>query len=69
MPTQQGESPTYQSYLVRLWRDKPSSPWRVSLQSTATEELRHFATVEELWGFLQTRLAKVDEAPTAAANG
>jgi hypothetical protein len=41
MPTQQGESPTYQSYLVRLWRDKPSSPWRVSLQSTATEELRH----------------------------
>ena len=57
MPTQRAESPIYQAYLVRFWRDNPRSPWRVMLQSTATEEVRHFATVDELWAFFQTQLA------------
>lgn len=55
MPAKQSESSIYQAYLVRFWRDKPSGFWRVSLQSTTTEELRHFATIEALWVFLQTR--------------
>ena len=57
MPIQRAESPIYQAYLMRLWRDNPNAPWRVTLQSTATEELRHFATLDALWTFLQPRLA------------
>ena len=63
MSTQQHESPIYQAYLVRFWRDNSRSPWRASLQSTATEELRHFATLDAYWSFLQTRLSGAPDAP------
>lgn len=52
----------YQSYLLRLWRDNPQSPWRASLQSSATEELRHFATVDELWAFLMAQMGGKDDS-------
>lgn len=52
---------TYQSYLLRLWRDTPQSVWRASVQSTATEELRHFATVEDLWAFLMAQMGGKDD--------
>ncbi|MEZ4866003.1 MAG: hypothetical protein R3C14_32105 [Caldilineaceae bacterium] len=58
---------TYQSYLLRLWRDTPNSPWRASLQSSATEALQHFATVDELWTFLMAQMA-VQEDDGAAAE-
>lgn len=51
----------YQSYLLRLWRDTPQSTWRASLQSAATEELRHFATIEELWAFLIAQMEGKDD--------
>lgn len=41
----------YHSYLLRLWRDNPHSPWRASLQSTITEAVQHFVTVEDLWAY------------------
>jgi hypothetical protein len=46
----------YHSYLMRLWREGAQAPWRVSLQSTATEQLYHFATIEALFAFLAERL-------------
>lgn len=52
----------YQSYLLRLWRDNPQSPWRASLQSSATEELQHFATAEELWTYLMAQMADGDDS-------
>lgn len=56
------DASTYQSYLLRLWRDTPQSVWRASLQSSATEEVRHFATVEELWAFLMAQMEGEDDA-------
>jgi hypothetical protein len=51
----------YHSYLLRLWREESQGPWRASLQSTATEQLYHFADLERLWAFIQALLASGSE--------
>jgi len=45
----------YQSYLLRLWREDDVSPWRASLESTATCEKQGFATLNDLIAFLQSQ--------------
>ncbi|MGH2351015.1 MAG: hypothetical protein ACRDI2_26140 [Chloroflexota bacterium] len=50
------ECTRYQSYLLRLWRDHPRSPWRASLQSTATGEQHHFADLADLLAFLHAQI-------------
>ena len=47
----------YHSYLLRIWRDDKRRPWQASLQSTATEQLVHFAGLEALFAFLETQSA------------
>ncbi len=42
----------YQSYLLRLWRDDLGNLRRATLQSTSTEKILHFATLELLFAFL-----------------
>jgi hypothetical protein len=46
----------YQSYLLRLWQEDTQTPWRASLQSTSSEEIYHFATLEALFAFLDGQL-------------
>lgn len=60
-PMNTQDAAIYHSYLLRLWRDTPQSVWRASVQSTATEELQHFATVDELWAFLLVQMAREEE--------
>lgn len=43
----------YRAYLVRLWRDDPAEPWRASAQSAQSGELICFATLQELFAFLE----------------
>ena len=50
------QRPDYQAYLLRLWREGTQAPWHASLQSTSTEAMYHFATVEALFAFLDERL-------------
>lgn len=59
---------TYQSYLLRLWRDNPQAVWRASVQSTVTEEVRHFATIDDLWTFLMAQMAVDDEDRSSPNN-
>jgi hypothetical protein len=59
---------TYQSYLLRLWRDNPRAPWQASLQSTATEKTFHFADVGHMWAFLQAQMAGEGDPPEEAEN-
>ena len=59
------EQPDYMSYLLRLWRmpgddagdphDGGGSVWRASLDSSHTGERVGFASLEDLFGFLQTQ--------------
>jgi hypothetical protein len=55
------ESTTYQSYLLRLWRDSPHQPWRASLHSSATGAIHQFAEIAHLYAFLQARTGEGGE--------
>ncbi|MCX6049557.1 MAG: hypothetical protein NT075_31035, partial [Chloroflexi bacterium] len=43
---------TYQSYLVRLWRDGLHAMWRASAQSVQTHEIVYFTDLDALFIFL-----------------
>lgn len=46
----------YHAYLLRLWREEESLPWRAELVSPQTGEKRHFATEGQLLDFLRALL-------------
>jgi hypothetical protein len=49
------EQPGYRSYLLRLWQvGRPDAPsWRASLEDVRTHERQHFASLEQLFAFLE----------------
>jgi hypothetical protein len=53
--TTEAISPTYLSFLVRLWQERPTMHWRASAQSVQTGEVFHFATLNALAIFLQAQ--------------
>lgn len=42
----------YQAYLIRLWQEDPTGPWRVALRHVLTNEELHFASLEKLFVYL-----------------
>jgi len=60
---------TYQSYLLRFWRDSPHSAWRAALQSTATNEKYVFAETDALFEFLDQQLGVDPERADNAQHG
>jgi hypothetical protein len=42
----------YQAYLLRLWQERPQTPWRASLQDAVTGKRRGFADLQSLFDFL-----------------
>ncbi len=57
----------YKSYLLRLWRDGPTTPWRGMLAGiTSAHEPRYFATLDELVAYLLTEMAEGTRPATAA---
>jgi hypothetical protein len=43
----------YKAYLVRFWQEGEQEPWRASAQSVQSGEVVHFATLHELFIFLE----------------
>jgi hypothetical protein len=43
----------YHAYLLRLWREEESLPWRAELVSPQTGEKHHFASHKQLLAFLR----------------
>ena len=43
----------YHVYLLRLWRDDESTPWRIQAEDPHTGEMFGFADLESLFAFLQ----------------
>jgi len=41
---------------VRFSYDQAAGTWRASVQSTATQEVHHFATLDAAWAFLAAQL-------------
>jgi hypothetical protein len=42
----------YRSYLLRLWREAPGSPWRCQVNCVGTGRVQRFAGLAELFEFL-----------------
>lgn len=61
MPIQRTESSIYQSYLVRFSYDQAAKSWRAAVQSSATQEVQHFATLEAAWAFLLAQLTAASD--------
>lgn len=47
--------PMYHSFLVRFWTSESDEPpiWHISLESVRTKEVRLFANLEDMFGFLK----------------
>ncbi|NKQ34249.1 MAG: hypothetical protein HF973_01390 [Chloroflexi bacterium] len=45
----------YLSYLLRLWRDDEDAPWRAALEEPLTGTIHHFASLEQLYGYLEAQ--------------
>ena len=61
----------YTAYLVRLWQDSGQGPWRASAQSVQTGERVLFASLAELFAFLEGQTLgrpADDQAPAAPPN-
>ncbi len=43
----------YHVYLLRLWRDDESTPWRIQVKDPHTDEAFAFADLESLLAFLR----------------
>jgi len=53
---------TRASYLLRLWREHTSSPWRATVLDVAQPGAhRHFATLEDCFAFLHEQAAAPNE--------
>jgi hypothetical protein len=62
----------YLSYLLRLWQESSGDPplWRASLESPQTGERRGFASLAELFTFLETEVRQVvQDRPVPSTPG
>jgi hypothetical protein len=58
LSTDTEERSNYHAYLLRLWREgQTGESWRASLQSAATGQCLHFASLEDLYRFLQRQIS------------
>jgi hypothetical protein len=60
----------YRSYLLRLWRvGAEEAAWRASLESPHTGEHFGFASLEDLFAFLETEVREVAQGQTMSRRG
>lgn len=50
----------YLSYLLRLWQTGSQPIWRASLESPLTGERQGFASLQELFTFLETQAEAIE---------
>ncbi len=53
--------PNYKAYLLRLWREDDSAPWRATLEDSRTGERVGFAKPKQLTAFL-LQLTALDDS-------
>jgi hypothetical protein len=58
------EEETYLAFLLRLRRESRAGPWRATLANPHTGERHNFARLEQLYQFLDERLAQMGDADT-----
>jgi hypothetical protein len=66
-----GQGRRYLSYLLRLWQTQHEGRlvWRASVESARTGERRGFANLNELYAFLDSETAPVEETEPRTPTG
>jgi len=61
----------YVAYLLRLWQveAEEDAPWRASVESPQTGERQGFASLAELWAFLEKEIGEAVQAQFVADRG
>lgn len=61
--------PNYHSYLLRIWRPDPQTPWRILIENIPARERKGMRDWQELLSFLRTdvSLANGQDSGTSAA--
>lgn len=59
----------YYSYLLRLWRDDKTSPWRIQLEDPHTGERHGFPNMEKLIEFLDRRIEEALAQDDSTGSG
>ena len=59
---------TYHAFLVRLWRDTPTSPWRAMIQHPGSSERRHFSDIVQLLTFLLSLTEQESQSSQSKSN-
>jgi hypothetical protein len=55
--------------LLRLWREGTDRAWHASLQSTKTERVYRFPTIEALFAFLAEQVVDDEDNDVATPDG
>lgn len=64
-----GSDPTrYRSYLLRLWREAPSMPWRCQVQCVGSGRVLRFDAETRLFEFLEAELGHADAMPAGEGS-
>ena len=53
----------YHAYMLRVWRDTESQVWRATVEHPQTGERTHFATMFELFLFLNGLVTDISQKP------
>ena len=54
------------AFVLRMWREKPTSNWRASLVNVQTAQQQHFSRLRELVAFLESSTGETLEAQNEA---
>jgi hypothetical protein len=61
-PEQSGDGRRSQVYLLRLWREAPEAPWRLSLREASNSQSIGFADLDDLVIFLLRTMGNNEKA-------
>lgn len=66
-----GQQKRYLSYLLRLWQEQGGNPplWRASLESPRSGEQRGFASLAELFDFLENEVTQSQPGSSTSEGG
>jgi hypothetical protein len=54
----ENHSPDYLAYLLRLWYDEAAPSWRATLENPHNGETLGFASLQQLYNFLEEQTGK-----------
>ncbi len=58
----------YMAYVLRLWRNGDTTPWRAALECARTGERHAFATLADLVAFLEAETQEEAEMGNGESN-